>query len=423
MAFPSLSGTSLFGGGTNPGFGTTSTNLFSGTTAQPTTSFASTAFSSLGSTQPTTAASPFGGTSLFRPPAMQSTSTLPTFGGLIQHGNTAPFAGPAAANPQGILAPSTTFVAPGPALRPGEYSLNTGGSRQSEHDYQLLQILSNFALMSDERNPDYPFKCVLYNRVKDEQKHLCKQFQSYQYWQPNSKAVLIHVPEAEWNESIARNPMPELLYPYQITSWEELNGRLSEYKKTQDLFWKLLDESQAKLNKLKELYTSQIGKIIEERKETNRMLFNKLIMLYGALEKIATRHNRINKDVPGEMSLGNRLQQIEKSIEAPELRSVLNDLRSKAQELAIAREGKKGGEVMKEISKANAATILHILNEQRKGIEGVMKIHLQNKHDIEVLTKGLKELAPNAPIRRDNGVSAPVIDYSFPVTIKPYPGS
>jgi hypothetical protein len=407
MAFPGLTGTNPLTGSTNPTFGTTSTNLFGAAAPRPTGTFPG-----LGQTSQSLGATPTFGTggSLFHPATSQPTGNLPTFGGLIQHGTNT----------------STNLVAP--SLRPPEYSINAAG-RQLEHDYQLIQILNNFSAMNEERHPDYPFKYIMYNRVKDEQKHLVRQFQSYQYSQPNTKSQLIHVTEAEWHESNERNPMPELLYPYQITSWEELNGRLSEYKRTQDMFWKLLTESQTKLNKLRELYTSHIGKLIEERKETNKMLFNKLIMLYGALEKIATRHNRVNKDVPAEMNLGNKLQSIERKIETPELRSVLNDLRSKTQELAIAREGITGGEIMKGMSKENASTILQILKEQRKGIEGIMKMHLQNKHDIEVLSKGMKELVPNVTatqsrlegLRRDNQMANSMIDYALPVTIKAYP--
>jgi len=416
MAFPGLTGTNPLIGGTNPSFGTTSTNLFATTTPRPIGAFPS--FTS--TSQPLGVSPTFGtGTSLSRPPTGQPILGLSSFGGTIQHA-------PTTTTTSFFNQPTASFGAPSSStFRSGEYSLNAGG-RQSEHDYQLLQILSNFSGMNDERHADYPFKYIMYNRVKDEQKHLVRQFQSYQYSQPNTKTQLIHVSEAEWRESNERNPMPEVLYPYQVTSWEELNGRLSEYKRTQDMFWKLLSESQAKLNKLRELYTSHIGRIIEERKETNKMLFNKLIMLYGALEKIATRHNRVNRDVPAEMNLGNKLQNIERKIETPELRSVLNDLRSKTQELAIAKEGMTGGEIMKGMSKENASTILHILNEQKKGIEGIMKIHLQNKHDIEVLSKGMKELSPNATTirgrleRRDNQIPT-MIDYTLPVTIKPYP--
>ena len=95
------------------------------------------------------------------------------------------------------------------------------------------------------------------------------------------------------------------------------------------------------------------------------------------------------------MSLGNILQQIEKRIDAPDLKHTLSELRSKMQELTASKEAKHGGEVIKELSKEKAANILYILNEQRKGIEGIMKMHLQNAHDVEVLNKGLKELTPN----------------------------
>jgi len=393
------SGTSGFPSATGSIFGT-STGIGTGTGTSFGTSQPATGFPTMGGAPATSTFPPIGGApggSLFGQQPSQQSSQFPggsqmTFGASQQPGL---FPSTGTQPGMGIGGYPTAT----PVLNTGEYSLTSGALgtvKQSEHDSQLIQLLNHYTLILSEQNPDYPFKYVMYNRIRDDLKHLLTQFQQYppSQLQVNTKGLEIFVSKKDWDDAMARNPMPELLYPCQITSWEELKQRVDTYKNSESALFKRLEDAQGKLHKLKEAYTAKIGEAIEQRKATNKILENKMIQLYGALEKIASKSNRATRNVESELNLTNKLQDISKKIEAPEFKSTLSEIKMKTDELTVSREEPKNHEgALKELSKEKAGAIMRILNMQRKAIEGMTQMHIQNLHDIDVISRGLKELS------------------------------
>eukprot|EP00826_Nyctotherus_ovalis_P038904 TRINITY_DN3687_c0_g1_i6.p1 TRINITY_DN3687_c0_g1~~TRINITY_DN3687_c0_g1_i6.p1 ORF type:complete len:384 (-),score=79.95 TRINITY_DN3687_c0_g1_i6:101-1252(-) len=338
---------------------------------------------------------------------ISSTNSLPTFKTTLQ----SPSFGLSASS---AFAPSASFPAPSfgsasqglakglgnigsasqsqPALgfaMPAKQELQTNMAGD-QFSQQALQCIRSFATANETTDPNYPFKYIMYNRISDEQKHLCSRFQTYQSVQPDHNSQLVPVSETEWSKSVAENPLPGVLYPYQVNSWEEVMFRVKEFKSTKELFEKRLSAARSKLNRMKKRHLSEIGKAIEEGKKVNKQIFTQLISLYGLLEKVALRYNRVSKNIPSEMCLGNKLRQVEKKVEAPELRVKLNEMYSLTQELSLARD--KESDVMKELPESKTRLVLQILDQQKKGIEGTIKLHKQNLNDIQVLNRELKEM-------------------------------
>jgi hypothetical protein len=198
----------------------------------------------------------------------------------------------------------------------------------------------------------------------------------------------VPVIEREWSKSVEDNPAPEYLYPYQVSSWEELRKRVIEYNNTTQLFIRTLIESQERTNKLRRDHSIVIGKMLGERKAVNRLIFEKIIQVNSILESAAIRYNRMQKNIPDEMCLENKLKKIRTEIEAPSIKSRLNDIRVRAEDL-----GRREENVLRtELSEGNARTVLYILEQERRGIEAMIKIHKENLHDIWIIEKGLKEL-------------------------------
>ncbi len=297
-----------------------------------------------------------------------------------------------------------TWGAAGGMAQPASVDYSLMG-RQREEDAramnEITQVLINFNALHSELYPGYMFKHIVYNQVNDDQKQYIRQFQVWSPVQYNMRQQQVPVPEPEWREAVLHNPVPDKFYPYQISSWEELYTRVKRFKATQDELFSRLQQAQANLQSQRKFYASEVLKSIEERKRVNKMLFDKLITLYGAIEKIAIRNGRVVRDVSAEVSLSGKLQQIEKKIELPETKSGVSELKSKTEELKLGRESAKEDGAMKGVSKESAARLLKSLSEQRKGIEGVIRIHMQNMHEAAVLISGFKELA--------SGESAPMV--------------
>ena len=68
-------------------------------------------------------------------------------------------------------------------------------------------------------------------------------------------------------------------------------------------------------------------------------------------------------------------------------------MKSKAEELKVLPKDKGTRNIISELRREELSKVFRMLQEQRKGIEALTKMHMKNRHNVHILSEGFKTLS------------------------------
>jgi hypothetical protein len=220
-----------------------------------------------------------------------------------------------------------------PTTHSPDYSIT--GTKMTTNQLQITNTINNFIKILNPVSEDYQFRFILYNRIEENQLPLIKQFQQYQPIQliknPNQPSSALHhsqqlhqqisvpVSERAWRRALEINPFPNLLFPSQINSYDELLQRVNQIKRTKDMLSTLLFEKQASLKQANASYDNHIALLINARRNQFMSLTEKFITAYAIIEKIANQNKLVNVNSAAQLSLNNKFSALQDAIKAPSI--------------------------------------------------------------------------------------------------------
>lgn len=179
---------------------------------------------------------------------------------------------------------------------------------EAELHAELVQIAS---LMS-EGNPNNKFKAMLYNFTPRGADVRALQNNRNQI---NEKGESIMMDPALHIEALSKNPDPDRLYPWQISSCEKLYERLRSDSNTIDFYLEKFDICESSLQEIQNDFYIKYPERIRQITEGQSKLMEKLCMTRYKLERYLESRNALAKDSGLEMRIVAKQDQIKKKLE------------------------------------------------------------------------------------------------------------
>lgn len=245
-------------------------------------------------------------------------------------------------------------------------------NKRKSDEWEIVNVIQNYLSSLQPESPMNVFKYMLYNKVPaGVDVHILQNYKQFIRGEDGKDTL---VDNNLWIKAIHNNPSPNTLYPFQISSPNQLVQRT---KKTQVLEFHVLEtivNLQNGLNQLNDTYDNEIEKELNEAKRKIELIKAKNLSVISKIERLALSLGRAEKNFQMENTIQTGLSKLQTSLsENSEYMSKIKEVQSRSMLLSFNNQQNEDLDYLKSFEEVRMEKNINVLKEMRSVIEVTMK--------------------------------------------------
>ena len=272
--------------------------------------------------------------------------------------------------------------------QPGMIASNQQPNKKDIDRWEIVNVIQNYINSLSPVSNMNTFKTMVYNRVPKGYESNIHNFQNYPHKIKGDDGTDITVDYNLWVKALQNNPVPQIYYPYQISSPSHLVQRIKTTEVLELTALETILNLQNNLNDLNNLYDNEIETEVSGIKK-------KLLYVISKMERLALITGKADRNYSLENSLNNRLNNIKNVFtETNDYTNKIKELSSMTNLMGYEFISTDDKDYLKEFDNNRFEKNVNILRDMKKIIDVTFNNMKQNmavvnfiKNDIENLKR------------------------------------
>jgi hypothetical protein len=274
------------------------------------------------------------------------------------------------------------------------YSTTTQQPNKKELDrWEIVNVIQNYINCISPSTNMNVFKAMLYNRVPKGYENNIHSFQNYPQKIKSEDGTDISVDYNLWVKALQNNPVPQIYYPYQISSPSHLVQRTKTTEVLELTALETILNLQNNLNDLNNLYDNEIESEVSGIKKKLHLIKNKQLYVISKMERLALLTDKVERNYSLENSLNNKLSNLKNVLtETNDYTIKIKELSSMSNLIGYELTSSEDKDYLKEFDNDRFEKNVNILRDLKKIVDVTFNNLKQNMSVVNFIKNDLENL-------------------------------